>query len=80
MSMTGNPTARQLVGDAVRVDRKQITFWTPLRNALGVTLPLAVGMALGQTGVGLSVAIGALQVAFTDRPGPYRLRAALVPA
>jgi uncharacterized membrane protein YccC len=73
--MTRNPTARQLVADALRIDRKQITFWTPLRNALGVVLPLAVGMALGQTGVGLSVAIGALQVAFTDRPGPYRLRA-----
>ncbi len=74
--MTGILSAlRPLARDVVRVDRSQIALVTALRNAVGVAAPLAVGAATGHLLVGLTIAIGALNVAFTDRPGPYRLRA-----
>lgn len=44
------------------------------RNAIGVALPLAIGALAGNVGLGLASTIGALQTAFADRPGPYRLR------
>ncbi len=60
---------------AVRVDRSQISYVTALRNALGVAAPLLVGVATGQLLAGLTVSLGALQVAFLDGPEPYRDRA-----
>jgi uncharacterized membrane protein YccC len=45
-----------------------------LRNAAAVVLPLAIGVAVGQTGAGLAIATGALNTMFMDQPGPYRLR------
>ena len=66
---------RPLARDVVRVDRSQLALVTALRNAVGVVVPLAVGAATGHLLVGLTISIGALNVAFTDRPGPYRLRA-----
>jgi len=62
--------------DAVRVDLTRLSFVTALRNAIGVVLPLALGAATGHLLEGLTVSTGALNVAFSDRPGPYRLRAA----
>lgn len=69
------PAWRKLWRDIVRIDRSQLVFWTALRNAIGVFIPLAVGAATGQLLLGLTASTGALQVAFADRPGPYRLRA-----
>src|SRR4051794_22951552 len=37
--------------------------------------PLAIGALAGAPAAGLAATIGALQTAFADRPGPYRLRA-----
>jgi uncharacterized membrane protein YccC len=45
-----------------------------LRNAFGVVVPLAIGALSGNASLGLASTIGALQTAFADRPGPYRLR------
>ncbi|HWC16734.1 MAG TPA: FUSC family protein [Terriglobales bacterium] len=45
-----------------------------LRNCLGVTLPLAIGMAAGMPLGGLAVASGALQVAYSDGHDPYSQR------
>ena len=45
-----------------------------LRNCLGVTLPLAIGMAFGMPLGGLAVASGALQVAYSDGHDPYSRR------
>ena len=45
-----------------------------LRNTAAVILPLAIGVATGHLGIGLGVAVGALNTMFSDQPGPYRLR------
>ncbi len=45
-----------------------------MRNAIGIAAPLAVGEVRGDITAGLAATIGALQTAFADRPGPYRLR------
>jgi uncharacterized membrane protein YccC len=64
-----------IVRDATKVDWSQISIPTGIRNAVGVFLPLAIGAALGETAAGLTASIGALQLAFLDKPGGYRLRA-----
>jgi len=45
-----------------------------LRNAVGVMLPLAAGVALGMPRPGLAMASGALQVAYSDGHDPYSRR------
>src|SRR5437879_2474889 len=67
---------RSLLRDLVRVDRSKIQATTPLRNGIVVVLPLAVGAATGYLLTGFTVRLGALNIAFSDRPGPYRLRLA----
>ena len=57
-------------------DRTQINVWMGARNALGIALPLAVGVDLGHTGSGLVAATGALNVAAADGVDSYRQRAA----
>ncbi len=63
-----------LLRDAARLDRTQSDPVVAARNAFGVAAPLAIGVLLGNIALGLAAAIGALQTAFADRPGPYRLR------
>ncbi|MDQ2796000.1 MAG: hypothetical protein M3Y06_02375, partial [Actinomycetota bacterium] len=63
-----------LLREGVRVDRTQSDPVVALRNALGIAAPLAVGTLAGGASLGLAATIGALQTAFADRPGPYRLR------
>jgi uncharacterized membrane protein YccC len=46
-----------------------------LRNAVGVTAPLAAGAAVGALPLGLSMAAGAMNVAFSDSSVPYLQRA-----
>jgi uncharacterized membrane protein YccC len=73
----GSSRSSALVGllrDAARFDRTQSDPVVSLRNALGVAAPLAVGTLAGNAALGLASTIGALQAAFADRPGPYRLR------
>lgn len=68
---------RQVAGllrDAARLDRTQSDPAVALRNAVGIAAPLAVGVLAGGASFGLPATIGALQTAFADRPGPYRLR------
>ncbi|MGH3099103.1 MAG: FUSC family protein [Streptosporangiales bacterium] len=60
--------------DAFHVDRSQLALNAAARGTVGVLLPLVVGALTGHLLGGLTVAIGAQHVAFTDRPGPYRLR------
>ncbi len=69
-------SVRELLRQAARLDRTQSDPVVALRNALGVALPLALGIGLGNPQAGLAATIGALQTAFADRPGPYRLRVA----
>ena len=65
----------QLLRDGARLDRTQSDPVVAGRNAIGVAVPLAAGTLAGSAAVGLAMTIGALQTAFADRPGPYRLRA-----
>ena len=77
---TNSPTAvarsslRTLLRDAARLDRTQSDPLVSLRNAIGIAGPLAVGALAGNAGIGLASTVGAIQTAFADRPGPYRLR------
>jgi uncharacterized membrane protein YccC len=63
-----------LLRTAARLDRTQSDPIVAARNAIGVAAPLAIAAFLGNAAFGLPSAIGALQTAFADRPGPYRLR------
>ncbi len=60
----------------IRFERDKINLWLGLRNALGVSLPLAGGVALGMVSGGLAMSTGALNVSFSDVEEPYRRRAA----
>lgn len=70
------PSPARLAGEVLRLDRSQISYAIALRDAIGVVLPLAAGVAVGHTLAGLSVATGALNVGFSDSHDPYRARAA----
>jgi uncharacterized membrane protein YccC len=65
---------RQLYADAAHLDLSQSDPIVAGRNAIGLAVPLAVATALGNPLAGAAAATGALQAAFADRPGPYRLR------
>ncbi len=63
-----------LLKQAAKLDRTQSDPAVAARNAVGVGAPLFIGALAGNVGLGLAAAVGALQTAFADRPGPYRLR------
>lgn len=65
---------RRLYADAAHLDLSQSDPVVSARNAIGLAVPLAVAAALGHQLAGVAAATGALQAAFADRPGPYRLR------
>ena len=67
---------RRLYADAAHLDLSQSDPVIAGRNAIGLAIPLAVATALGNPLAGVAAATGALQAAFADRPGPYRLRLA----
>ncbi len=52
-------------------DRARLAPVMALRNALGVALPLAIGVAVGNPAGGAMAATGALDVAFSDGTDPY---------
>jgi uncharacterized membrane protein YccC len=54
-----------------RFDRTQLKPVMALRNALGVALSLAAGLAMGNPSGGALAATGALDVAFSDGTDPY---------
>jgi uncharacterized membrane protein YccC len=57
------------------VDTAKMEPWIALRNAMGVAIPLAVGIAVGMPLGGLAIASGALNVSYSDGHDPYKLRA-----
>jgi uncharacterized membrane protein YccC len=59
----------------LHVDTAKMDPWTAARNAIGVALPLAVGIAVGMPLGGLAVASGALNVSYSDGHDPYKQRA-----
>src|ERR1051326_3371892 len=59
----------------LRFEAAKLSPWIGLRNAIGVALPLAVGLTVHAPGTGLLGATGALNVAFSDSHVPYLQRA-----
>src|SRR6202040_2713454 len=59
----------------LHVDTTKMDPWTAARNAIGVALPLAVGIAVGMPLGGLAVASGGLNVSYSDGHDPYKQRA-----
>lgn len=55
--------------------KEKIAPWIALRNTLGFALPLAAGIAFDRIPAALIVAIGALNVSYSDSHDPYRQRA-----
>lgn len=64
-----------LLRDVGRFDASKLQLPSAARNVVAVVVPLAVAAPWGYTLTGLTVSTGALNVAFSDQPGPYRLRA-----
>ncbi len=58
-----------------RFDSSKLQPYLALRNTAGVVLPLIVGYALGMPRGGLAVAIGALNVSYSDGSDRYAARA-----
>ena len=58
-----------------RFQADKVTPWIALRNAIGMAVPLAAGVALGTPGGGLIACTGALNVSFSDSSAPYTQRA-----
>jgi uncharacterized membrane protein YccC len=58
-----------------RFERNKITPWLALRNSIGVGAPLIAGILAGSVPIGLALATGALNVAFSDSHDPYLVRA-----
>lgn len=58
-----------------KLDRTKINKWIAVRNALGVAVPLAIGIALHNPVGVAAVTTGALNVSFSDGRDPYRHRA-----
>ena len=59
----------------IRFERNKLIPWIALRNAIGVLLPVAIGLETGHILGGLAVGTGALNVSFSDGQDPYRQRA-----
>ena len=59
-----------------RIDKSKVNSpFLALRNAIAVALPLAVAIELGNSLVGIAIATGALNVAYSDGRDPYAQRA-----
>lgn len=61
--------------NVIRFDRNKLIPWVALRNAIGILLPIAIGLETGHVLGGLAVGSGALNVSFSDGQDPYRQRA-----
>jgi uncharacterized membrane protein YccC len=59
----------------LHVDASKMDAGIGLRNALGVAIPLAVGIAIKMPLGGLAMASGALNVSYSDGHDPYKQRA-----
>ena len=75
MSSRPESVIRSLWQAVTRFDRAKMIPLIAARNALGIALPLAIGVAIGDAGGGLVMTTGALNVSFSDGPDPYVHRA-----
>ena len=59
----------------IRYQSDKVAPWMAVRNAIGVALPLAMGVELGRIPSALAMSTGALNVSFSDSDEPYAQRA-----
>ncbi len=70
------PSSGAALWDTItRFDSSKLEPWIALRNAVGLTVPLALAVALGNPTAGTVATTGALSVAFSDGSDPYIRRA-----
>jgi uncharacterized membrane protein YccC len=65
---------KRIVGGITRFDRSEFQLVRGIRYAVGVGIPLFVGVATGHTLVGVAIAGGATLIGLTDSGVPYRGR------
>lgn len=73
-SLATGTTAREIARKALLFDRDELRVARGIRFAIGVGVPLFVGVATGNVSEGIAVSGGALSVGLTDSGGPYRQR------
>ncbi len=73
---------RTLRDSLLRIRHPDVPLAVAFRNTAGVAAPLIAGALGGHLDAGIGIAAGALNVMFSDQPGPYRqrLRAILLAA
>jgi uncharacterized membrane protein YccC len=71
MTATGT---RRIAREAIRFNRAGLELARGVRFAVGVGLPLFVGVATGHLVEGVAVSVGAVLVGLTDSGAPYRSR------
>ncbi|HEY0359532.1 MAG TPA: FUSC family protein [Mycobacteriales bacterium] len=72
---TPRTPGRQILRDVVRLDHAQFTPGAGARGAVGLTVPLVLGLLLGHPAEGAAAATGALLTGFVSFQGVYRSRA-----
>lgn len=73
-NVSASSSVTATVKKSLRLDFSQSDPVVAGRNALGIAIPLVVGVALGSVPIAVFGAVGAMFAAFADRPGSYRLR------
>ena len=77
-AILGNVSATSSVSatfrKSLRLDFSQSDPVVAARNAVGIAVPLVIGVAIGNIPIAVFGAVGAMFAAFSDRPGGYRLR------
>jgi uncharacterized membrane protein YccC len=71
MSMAATP---RVVREAIRFDRGGLQIVRGVRFAVGVGVPLFIGVATGRIVEGVAISVGAALVGLTDSGAPYRSR------
>ncbi len=76
--MPARNTLEQILAPTIRIDWSQFEGIAALRCAVGVAIPLVIGLVLRQPSVSAFGAVGAVSVGFGSFQGAYRSRAALM--
>ena len=71
MSVNGSG---QIVREAIRFDRGALQIARGIRFAVGVGVPLFLGVVTGRLVEGVAISVGAALVGLTDSGAPYRSR------
>jgi uncharacterized membrane protein YccC len=63
-----------MLSTLIELKPRDVPLRVALRNTIAIVAPLALSIPSGHTGIGLGIAVGAMNTMFIDQPGPYRLR------